>query len=239
MKKVVIITGASSGIGYETAVYLSQKDFVVVLVARNMEKLVNVEQEILQLGGHAVHIPTDVSNPVEFQRMVERVIAEYGHIDILINNAGMMPLSLIKDGNLREWNLAVDVNIKGVINGISLVLPHMRSKNEGIIINIGSTAGYEIPPFGVVYSATKHAVKAITEGLYKELAMEKSNIRVAYFSPGPVDTHLINNSNAPEIVEFFSHAKVNKFPPNYIAESIYHIIENNSLNKYTNVTLYP
>ncbi|MDG3044759.1 SDR family NAD(P)-dependent oxidoreductase [Bacillus sp. B6(2022)] len=134
---------------------MSQKGFDVVLVARNKEKLYNVAQEIKKLGGRPLIIPTDVSKIEEFEKMIEIVIEEYGKIDVLINNAGLMPLSLIKDGKLQKWHNAVDVNIKGVINGVSLVLPYMRSENKGIIINIGSTVSQEVPPYGVIYSATK------------------------------------------------------------------------------------
>lgn len=239
MKKVVVITGASSGIGHKTAVYLSQRGFDVVLVARNKEKLYDVAQQILNLGGSPLIIPTDVSKIEEFENMIETVVSEYGKIDVLINNAGMMPLSLLKDGELQKWHNAIDVNIKGVINGVSLVLPYMRSENEGLIINIGSTVSQEVPPYGVIYSATKNAVKVISEGLYKELAMERSNVRIAHLSLGPTDTDLINNSNDLSISEHFKHFKVNKFTPHYIADLIFRIIEDNSSNRFTDITIYP
>ncbi|MCY7454001.1 SDR family oxidoreductase [Bacillus altitudinis] len=239
MKKVVIITGASSGIGHETAVYLSQKGFDIVLVARNKEKLYGVAQEIMKLGGRPLIIPTDVSKIEEFEKMIEIVMDKYGEVDVLINNAGLMPLSLIKDGKLQKWHNAVDVNIKGVINGVSLVLPYMRSENKGIIINIGSTVSQEVPPYGVIYSATKNAVKVISEGLYKELAMEQSNVRVAHLSLGPTDTDIINNSNDLSIAEQFKHFKVSKFTPRDVAELIYRIIEDNPTNRFTDITTYP
>lgn len=239
MKKIAVITGASSGIGYETALHLSQKDIFIILVARNEEKLQKIEQEIKILGGQAISFPTDITKSEDFKHVIKEVLNIYGKIDILINNAGVMPLSLLSEGDILEWSNAIDLNVKSVLTGIRLVLPCMRERNEGVIINIGSTAGDEIPPYGVVYGATKHAVKAITVGLHKELAMENSRIKVVYFSPGPVTTDLIVNSNNKEIANQFNKFKVKEFSPKYIAKYIYSLIDDSNINTYSNITLYP
>ncbi|MGV7002178.1 SDR family oxidoreductase [Priestia megaterium] len=230
MSLVAIITGASSGIGRATAIYLAKKGIEVVLVARNQNKLNEVEYEIKSFGGKSISICLDVSIAIEFESMVSKIIEHYGRIDILINNAGIMPLSWLQDLNIEEASLAVDTNIKGVLHGIHYVLPHMININNGIIINVGSTASYEIPPFGVVYSATKHAVSAITKGLYKELIMKKYNIRVGLMCPGPVNTNITNNGNKN---------LTSMFDTEYIAEQLYNFINDKAEPRFSELIMYP
>ncbi|EEL08489.1 MULTISPECIES: SDR family oxidoreductase [Bacillus] len=236
MKKVVVITGASDGIGYETAIYLASKGMIVVLSSRNKTKLESVRKKIHTMGGEAIVIPADISKAKEVEQLINKTIELYGRIDVLINNAGVMPLSWLKNFDIREASSAIDVNIKGVLYGIRYVLPHMLTRDEGIIVNIGSTVSYEIPPYGVIYSATKHAVNAITKGLHKELSMSKSKVRLILISPGPVETNLMKNTNAGLKSQTY---KTSTFSPVYVAESIYRSLEDRTEPKFSEIITYP
>lgn len=187
--KVVIITGASSGIGEETAKLLSSKGAKLVLAARRKEKLEQLKQEIIDNGGEAIYQVTDVTSPKEMDALAKLAHDTFGKIDVIVNNAGLMPLSLLHKRKIDEWDKMIDVNIKGVLYGIASVLPYMREKKQGHVINISSVAGHEIAPGSSVYSATKFAVRAITEGLRQEESTA-NNIRATIISPGAVSTEL-------------------------------------------------
>jgi NADP-dependent 3-hydroxy acid dehydrogenase YdfG len=184
--KVVIITGASSGLGAETARHLVQAGAKVVLGARRLDRLHSLARE-LGLGDEAV-MQTDVTDRQQVQALVNRAVRTHGRIDVLLNNAGVMPLSPLELLRVNEWDATLDVNIKGVLYGVAAALPHMKTQKAGHFVNVSSVAGHLVSAGGVVYSASKFAVRAISEGLRKEL--KPYNIRSTILSPGAVDTEL-------------------------------------------------
>ncbi|MCA1764099.1 MAG: SDR family oxidoreductase [Cryomorphaceae bacterium] len=198
--KVVLITGASSGIGKATAMKLASEGASVVLCARSEDELKDLKGEIENDGGKALVVKTDVTKPDDFKNAVSRTLDEYGSIDVLINNAGLMPLSYVEKLKTDEWEKMVDVNIKGVLNGVAAVLPTLRKNKSGHIINISSSAAHNYFPGGAVYCATKIAVKMFSEGLRKELAPEYG-INVTSIEPGAVDTSLFETITDDDIKE--------------------------------------
>ena len=196
--KVVIITGASSGIGEATAKLLAKNGAKLVLAARREDRLKALKEEIEQLGGQAVYQVTDVTKTEQLEQLAKLAQETYGSVDVLVNNAGLMPLSQLHKNKQDEWDTMVDVNIKGVLYGIGAVLPYMRKQKAGHIINISSVAGHEVMPSSAVYSGTKFAVRAITEGLRKEESVD-NNIRATIISPGAVDTELKDHITDEEI----------------------------------------
>ena len=189
--KIVIITGASSGIGYATALALSKAGAKVVIGARRTDRLEQLENEIKKNGGEVLSQKLDVTKKTDCDSIVEQAVKKWGKIDVLVNNAGIMPLSFVKNLKVDEWEQMVDVNIKGVLYCTAAVIPHMKEKKSGHIVNISSTAGRTVAPSGSVYSATKHAVTAFSEGLRQELST-RSNIRVTCVEPGLVKTELLS-----------------------------------------------
>lgn len=187
--KVVILTGASSGIGEAAAKQLAGQGARMVLAARRQDRLQELQKAITDEGGEAVYKVTDVVDQKQMDELAQFSLDTYGQIDVLINNAGLMPLSFLSKRKIDEWDRMVDVNIKGVLYGIGAVLPAMRERKQGHIINLSSVAGHEVNPGGAVYSGTKFAVRAITEGLRKEESGQ-NNIRTTIISPGAVETEL-------------------------------------------------
>jgi NADP-dependent 3-hydroxy acid dehydrogenase YdfG len=184
--KVVIITGASSGIGEATAKLLAKNGAKVVLGARRIDRLETIAKEIHADGGIAEYQSLDVTQRSQLTEIVQFAKDKFGRIDVIFNNAGMMPLSLIKDLKVEEWDKMINVNINGVLNGIAAVLPIMEAQGGGQIINNASTAAHMVGPTSAVYSATKHAVWAISDGLRQE----SKHIRVTIISPGVTETEL-------------------------------------------------
>ena len=205
-EKVVIITGASSGIGYATALALSKAGAKVAVGARRIDKLVQLENEIKKNGGDVLSQRLDVTQKADCDAIVEETIKKWGAVDILINNAGLMPLSFVKNLKIDEWDQMVDVNIKGVLYCTASVLPHMREAKSGHIINISSVAGRIVFPAGSVYCATKHAVTAFSEGLRQELS-PRNNIRVTTIEPGVVSTELTNTITDESLEKFVETSK--------------------------------
>ncbi len=203
--KVVVITGGSSGLGAETARHLVQAGAKVVLGARRLDRLQALAKE-LGLGEASV-LPTDVTDLEQVQALVARAVETHGRIDVMLNNAGVMPLSPLEMLRVDEWNQTIDVNIKGVLYGIAAALPHMKAQVSGQIINVSSVAGHVVGAGGVVYSASKVAVRAISEGLRKEV--KPYNIRSAILSPGAVDTELPASTKAEGMIQamqaFYEH----------------------------------
>ncbi|MRN52406.1 SDR family oxidoreductase [Paenibacillus monticola] len=187
--KVVIITGASSGMGAATAKLLAQSGFKVMMAARREDRLQQLRDEIIRAGGEANYKVTDVTSRADVEALADVTIQTYGQIDIIINNAGIMPLSFFKSLKVEEWEKMIDVNIKGVLYGMAAVYKHMEERNEGHIINFSSIAGHVTFPSSSVYSATKHAVRVLTEGMRIELGA-RQNIRTTLISPGSVATEL-------------------------------------------------
>ena len=197
--KVAIITGASSGIGEATAHALADEGFAVVITARSIKKLEKLKNDLLNKGHHAIAVQADVTSRSEMKDVAEAALNAFGKIDVLINNAGIMPLSFLKNLHEDEWEQMIDVNIKGVLNSISAVLPAMMKQKNGHIVNISSTAGIEVFSSGVVYCGTKYAVEAITEGIHKELTIP-FNIHATTIRPGAVDTNLLDTITDKEVM---------------------------------------
>ena len=204
--KVIIITGASSGIGYKTALTLSKAGATIVAGARRVEKLEALKQTIMGQDGKISINQIDVTKREECAKFTNTAIDKYGKIDVLINNAGLMPLSFVKNLKIDEWDRMVDVNIKGVLYSTAAVLPHMISNKSGHIVNISSIAGRLVFPAGSVYCATKHAVTAFSEGLRQELS-QRSNIRVTCIEPGVVATELNNTITDSSLQGFLESVK--------------------------------
>ena len=197
----MIITGASSGIGEATALRLAKEGANVVLTARREDRLKELKSKIDKEGnGKSLVVPGDVTSKEDFKKIVDETKSEFNGIDGLINNAGLMPLSFVKNLHTEEWDTMVDVNIKGVMNGVAAVLPTMMEQKSGNIINISSSAGRKIYPGGAVYCATKSAVKMFSEGLRMELA-PNFNINVTSIEPGFVETELTQTITDEEIKE--------------------------------------
>ncbi|WP_282019541.1 SDR family oxidoreductase [Planomicrobium okeanokoites] len=210
MSKTAIITGASSGIGQAAAKELANKGFSVMLAARREERLVELKKEIEDAGGQAAYKVTDVTSAEEMKALAEATIEQFGQIDVMLNNAGLMPLSFMNKLKIDEWDRMVDVNIKGVLYGIAAVLPHMEERKEGHIINVSSVAGHDVTKGSAVYSGTKFAVRAITEGLRQELD-PAMNIRATIVSPGAVATELTETITDKDILSAFSNGPSMEF----------------------------
>ena len=193
--KVVVITGASSGLGEATARHLSAQGATVVLGARRADRIKSLAEELSGRGGNALAVLTDVTDRKQVKELVDAAARTYGRIDVMINNAGLMQQSPLERLKLDEWDNMIDINIKGVLYGIAAALPHMQRQMSGHIINVSSVAGHKVRPGGTVYSATKHAVRVISEGLRQEV--KPYNIRTTIISPGAVATELPNHITDP------------------------------------------
>ena len=202
--KVVVITGASSGLGEATARLLSADGASVVLGARRVDRIQSLADELNAKGGKALAVATDVTHHDQVKKLVDAAVQKFGRIDVMINNAGIMPHSPLERLKIADWDRMIDVNIKGVLYGIAAALPHMIQQKAGHIINVSSVAGHKVTPNGAVYCATKHAVRALSEGLRGEV--KPYNIRTTIISPGAVATELPDSITEPDIA-----AGVSKF----------------------------
>lgn len=202
MKKTAIITGASSGIGQATAKELALKGYHVMLAARREERLIELKKEIESAGGSAAYKVTDVTKSEDMESLVEAALKLTGTVDVLVNNAGLMPLSLMNKLKIDEWDRMVDVNVKGVLYGIAAVLPIMEKQQAGHILNVSSVAGHSVKKGSAVYSGTKFAVRAISEGLRQEID-PSHEIRVTIVSPGAVETELTTTITDEDILTAF------------------------------------
>jgi len=197
--KVVVITGASSGLGEAAARQLSARGAPVVLGARRFDRLKALADELTRGGGKAIAVATDVTSRSEVQRLVDAAIHNYGRIDVMLNNAGLMPHSPLERLKVEDWEQMIDVNFKGVLYGIAAALPYMKEQKSGHFINVSSVAGHKVRSGGAVYAATKHAVRVISEGLRMEV--KPYNIRTTVISPGAVATELVDRITEPDIRE--------------------------------------
>jgi NADP-dependent 3-hydroxy acid dehydrogenase YdfG len=204
--KVAIITGASSGIGYAASLTLSKAGIRVAVGARRTERLQELEKQIIKNNGEILVQKTDVTRKSDCDLLVNTIVEKWGKVDILINNAGLMPLSYFKNGKVEEWEQMIDVNIKGVLYCTSAVVPYMLEKKSGHIINISSVAGRIVFVGGSVYCATKHAISALSEGLRKELS-PTYNIRVTCIEPGAVETELLESITDESMTAFIEATK--------------------------------
>jgi NADP-dependent 3-hydroxy acid dehydrogenase YdfG len=222
--KVVAITGASSGIGQSTAKFLARQGAKVVLGARRKNRIDEVVQEISAAGGKAIGFAVDVTKRAEVEALIKRAFDSFGRVDVIINNAGIMPIAPVDALKVEEWDRQIDVNIKGLLYGVAAVLPYMQKQKSGHIINIASVFGIKVfAPGGTVYCATKSAVRALTEGLRMEL--HSQNIRCTMISPGAVASELPESSSEEatrkNLREFYKMA----IPAESIARAIAYAIE--------------
>jgi NADP-dependent 3-hydroxy acid dehydrogenase YdfG len=197
--KVVVITGASSGLGAATGRHLAERGAIVVLAARRSDRIEELAKELTEQGHKALAIVTDVTNRQQVADLIDQTVQKFGRIDVLLNNAGVMPLAPMERLKVDEWDHMIDVNIKGVLYGIAAALPHMQSQKSGHIINVSSVYGHVVDPNAAVYCATKFAVRALSEGLRKEV--KPYNIRTTIISPGAVRTELVNHITDADVLK--------------------------------------
>jgi len=220
-EKVVLITGASSGIGEGTARLLAANGARVVLGARRTDRLKEIAADIEKAGGVVRFRSLDVTDGHNMESFVAFAESEFGHIDVLVNNAGVMPLSPLSSLKVDEWNWMIDVNIRGVLHGIAAVLPRMEAQGYGQIINVSSVGGFVVQPTGAIYSATKFAVRAISEGLRKESA----KIRCTCVYPGVVTSELAETISDPIARERMKDYRKTAIEPDAIGRAIRFVIE--------------
>ncbi len=216
--KVIVITGASSGLGEATARLLSSLGATVLLGARRVDRLQALADELNSTGGRALAVATDVTDAGQVKRLVDTAVEKFGSVDVMINNAGLMPSSPLERLKIDDWNRMIDVNIKGVLYGIAAALPYMKERKSGHIINVSSVAGHKIRPGGAVYAATKHAVRVISEGLRMEV--KPYNIRTTIISPGAVATELPDSVTEPDIAESVHKVYENAIPADSFARAV-------------------
>lgn len=228
MGKVALVTGASSGIGHATAVALAKAGARVVAGARRTERLEDLKKDVTSSGGELITQRLDVTDRKDCQAFADAAIDKWASIDVLVNNAGLMPLSFFKSLKIDEWDQMVDVNVKGVLYCTAAVLPHMLEKKSGHIVNISSVAGRIVFPAGGVYCATKHAVTAISEGLRQELS-QRASIRVTCIEPGVVATELTNTITDKSLEAFVAASKkMEALKATDIANAILYAVESPS-----------
>ncbi|MFD1773495.1 SDR family oxidoreductase [Paenibacillus rhizophilus] len=236
--KVIIITGASSGIGEAAAKLLAQNGAKLVLAARREDRLQSIVNDIKQEGGEAVYMPTNVTSAEDMQKLAQFALQQYGRIDVLVNNAGIMPNSPLNELKIQEWDQMIDVNIKGVLYGIAAVLPTMREQQSGHIINVSSLMGHKVIPSTVVYSATKFAVRAISEGLRQEES-PSSHIRSTNISPGMTATDTAIGSLPSEYQEMVNQSSGMAISPYSVARAIAFAINEPEDSGVNEITIRP
>jgi len=214
--KVVLITGASSGIGEATARLLAEKGHHLVIGARRTDRLESLASELRAAGGSVEYRQLDVTDLSDVQAFASFALEKHGRIDVIVNNAGVMPLSPLEALKIDEWNQMIDVNIRGVLHGIAATLPVMKKQGGGQVINVSSIGGHATFPTAAVYCATKYAVIAISEGLRQE----NTDIRVTVISPGVTTSelaHTITDESAAKAMDSFREIAI---PASAIARSI-------------------
>jgi NADP-dependent 3-hydroxy acid dehydrogenase YdfG len=221
--KVVVITGASSGIGEATALLLAERGAKLVLGARRSDRLEALAARIAEVGGQAVWARTDVSRREDLSELVKLACERYGKLDVLINNAGIGPISALDDLHVEQWDAMIDINLKGVLYGIAAALPVFRNQGFGHFVNTASTAAHRIVPNQAVYAATKTAVRVISEGLRQEAG---GNLRVTVITPGFTRTHFAEDVTDDEVKAAIAESK-DRFaiPPDAIARAIAFAVE--------------
>jgi NADP-dependent 3-hydroxy acid dehydrogenase YdfG len=197
--KAVVITGASSGLGEAAARLLSAQGASVVLGARRIDRLQALADELSDRGEKALAVATDVTHCNQVKRLVDTAVQKFGRVDVMINNAGIMPRAPLERLTIDDWERTIDINIKGVLYGIAAALPHMKQQKAGHMIFVSSVAGHKVGPDFGVYAATKHAVRVIAEGFRQEV--KPYNIRTTIISPGAVATELPSSVTEPDIAE--------------------------------------
>ena len=221
MDKVILITGASSGIGESTARTLASAGATVVIGARRTDRLKSLAADIEKRGGQVLYRQLDVTSPDSVQAFVDAALDAFGRIGVLVNNAGIMPLSPMASLKVDEWDRMIDVNIKGVLNGIAAVLPVMNRQEHGHVVNLSSIGGLEVVPTAAVYCATKYAVRAISDGLRQE----NDKLRVTCVYPGVVTSELADSITDESAAEAMATYRSIALKPEAIANAIAHAIE--------------
>ncbi|PLR42858.1 oxidoreductase [Chimaeribacter arupi] len=219
--KVIAITGASSGIGEATARLLAEKGARVIVGARRVDRLATLVNEIRSAGGEAWSQALDVTRLEDMEAFVELAMRKFGRLDVIINNAGVMPLSPLSSRKVEEWNQMIDVNIRGVLHGIAAAQPVMEAQQCGHVINISSIGGLSVSPTAAVYCATKYAVRAISDGLRQE----SDTLRVTVIYPGVVESELANtitDETARQAMDTFRRIAIK---PDAIARAVAYAIE--------------
>jgi NADP-dependent 3-hydroxy acid dehydrogenase YdfG len=220
--KVVVITGASSGIGEATARLLASQGAHVVIGARRLERLEALASAVRSEGGSVVYHRLDVTELEQVQEIIHLAQSQFGRLDVVVNNAGVMPLSPLAALKIDEWNRMIDVNIRGVLHGIAAGLPIMKEQGFGQFVNIASTAAYSASPTTAVYSATKYAVRAITEALRQEVGQD---IRVTLVSPGVTESELAESISHEATRQYVKEYRRHIIPASAIARAIAYAIE--------------
>ncbi|MGC0388924.1 SDR family oxidoreductase [Bradyrhizobium sp. USDA 241] len=219
---IVAITGASSGIGAETAKLLASKGAIVAIGARRRQRLDAIVAEIDRAGGRGKAYTVDVVKRVDVANFIEGTVKDFGRIDVLVNNAGVMPIAALSECRIDEWDRMIDVNIRGVLHGIAAALPVFQRQKSGQFVNLSSVLGFKVfAPGGTVYSATKFAIRAISDGLRVEAG---DGIRVASIEPGIVDSELKHNTTGAAkdmVMGFYQQA----IPAESVARAIAYAIE--------------
>jgi NADP-dependent 3-hydroxy acid dehydrogenase YdfG len=221
--KVVAITGASSGIGEATALLLAERGAKVVIGARRSDRLKALAASIVDVGGDAAHARTDVRRRDDLSGLVTLACERYGKLDVLVSNAGVMPISPLDDLRVEDWEAMIDINLKGVLYGIAAALPVFRGQGSGHFVNIASTAGLRIVPNQAVYAGTKLAVRALSEGLRQEAG---DKLRVTIVSPGMTRTDFAESVTSPEMQARLAESRDKiAMPPDAVARAIAFAIE--------------
>ncbi|MER5481684.1 SDR family oxidoreductase [Streptomyces sp. NPDC002812] len=215
--KVVVITGASSGIGEATARRLAADGHRLFLGARRTDRLDALSRELTESGGTAAFRRLDVTDAADVRAFVAAAREHYGRMDVVVNNAGVMPLSPLEALKVDEWDRMIDVNVRGVLYGIAAALPVMRAQGGGHFVNIASVGAYEVSPTAAVYCATKFAVRAISEGLRQE---SDGSVRVTLLSPGVTESELAEGISDPVAREAMKAYRAVALPASAIAEAI-------------------
>lgn len=235
MQKVILITGASSGIGEGIARELGNAGAKVLLGARRLERIEAIAAEISGAGGVAQARELDVTRRLSMAGFVQDALDKWGRVDVLINNAGIMPLSPLAAGKQDEWERMIDVNIKGVLWGIGAVLPVMEAQGSGQIINIGSIGALAVVPTAAVYCASKFAVRAISDGLRQE----SPTIRVTCVNPGVVESDLASTITHPQTRAAMDVYRSVALKPADIARAVRQVIEAPESVDTTEITIRP
>ena len=235
--KVVVITGASSGIGETSARYLASKGAKVVLAARRIENLEKIAAEIKANGGEAAIMQTDVTKRADLEALINKAVATFGRVDVMVNNAGLMSIAPIAALKVDEWDRMIDINIKGVLYGIAAALPVFQAQGSGHFINISSVAGIKVfSPGGTVYSGTKFAVRAISDGLRHEVG---GAIRTTTIEPGVVDTELKHGSSDTDSAAMLNEFYKISIPASAIAKAIAFAIEQDAEVDVNEIVIRP
>lgn len=219
--KIVLITGASSGIGEAAAKLLAEKGAKVMLGARRLDRLETLAEQIRSTGGTAEYAKLDVTDAQDMEDFVRCEEEKFGRVDVIVNNAGVMPLSNLEERKIDEWNRMIDVNIRGVLHGIAAGLPAMRRQGGGQFVNVASIGAYSVTPTAAVYCATKYAVKAISEGLRMETGSE---IRVTLVSPGVTESELADSISDEHARAAMREYRGIALPARAIAEAILYAV---------------